>query len=626
MNNKIFFFLLLLIAGSVFVSCEDRLANEFKDPEKHNPNPDEIVPGMFTQMLTRRFFVLDYGEWWWTYGGGFGIPAYAQISVRRPHPSEDYAWTEWSLLDGSGEFYTDMEASKRFNFYYTDLKNWGLIRDEIEKISGDELADNEIFFLTATVIKNVIGLQMVDNFNKIPYTEAFQGTKGIFFPKYDDGKEIYMTVLDELKELTVSIPQAHDKMSAKAKELFAKQDIAFGGDPQKWAQYANSVRLRHAMRMSGVDQEFAKTHVQDVANKLPATDFIWPNPHKNVMTIGRDNGCGIYVRALYEQAYNTLIPNVIMQRMNYGSLDYEEGEDDPRLPVIANPTRYSKTNWQYTGVSMDYDAQYPYWSTLGAVAHPDYPNGKPHDVGPGLTFRTYENYPVNIGTHWLNNGYSTYNIATFTYGEIPAYMNSRAENDLFLAEAVLKGLATTGKSAADHIKDAVVHSTDYWYKVNSYSVFWQNLLGSEDSLKRIFAPSKPSDAIINQFADKIKAEFEAAAGLEDKMEIIMQQKYIHHNIINIYELWAELRRTRHPRIEKLKVLGKVNDPIPERIKYPTTELQRNSTSFAEVINENNFTTPIFWVPDNKRSESYYMDGWLPLKGFLPLPSPNPNRP
>ena len=624
MNKIISLFLMLFIAGSIFMSCEDRLAEEFRNPEKHNPKPEEIVPGMLTQMLNTRFFVLDYGEWWWTYNGGFGVVAYSQIAVRRPHPSEAGYWTEWSKLDGSGEFYTDMEPSKRFNYFYTNLKNWGLIRDEIETLSGNEFADNELFFLAASVIKCAIGLQTVDLFNKIPYSEALQGTKGIFFPKYDDAKEIYTTILDELADLGSQIPASYNKMSQNAKDLFKKQDIAFGGDPQKWVQYANSVRLRHAVRMSGVDAEFAKKHISAVLPELPTVDLIWPNTQRNENRLNGGGG-GIYSRSIYENAYNSLIPNVIMQRMNYNDLDYVEGEDDPRLPVIASPTRYSTDfpdNYQFTGCSMDYDAQYPYWPTNTP------PAGVPYvDNGPGLTFRTFLNYPTDIYL-WLRSCYSQYNVATFTFGNIPAYMNSRAENDLFLAEIAAKGLASTGKTAGEHIKDAVIHSTDFWYYINSLSNIWETpgMPEKSDFLAKALQPTKPSAAIIEQFANKIKADFEAASGIDGQMEIIMQQKYIHHNILNIYELWAELRRTRHPKIEKLKVNGVINDPIPERIKYPSGEEQTNTENYYTAKSEDNFITPIFWVPDNKRNESYYRNDYLPLKGFQPLPNPNPNRP
>ena len=152
-------------------------------------------------------------------------------------------------------------------------------------------------------------------------------------------------------------------------------------------------------------------------------------------------------------------------------------------------------------------------------------------------------------------------------------MNSLAENDLFLAEVVAKGLATTGKTAGDHMKDAVIHSTDFWYYVNSLSNIW-NTTGMPEKtafLEKAFQPTKPNADVIDKYANKVKVLFEAATNIEDQMEIIMQQKYIHHNILNIFELWAELRRTRHPRLEKLKANDIVHEPVPEKVKYPQSE-------------------------------------------------------
>ena len=625
MNKKILIYVMLLVAAGLFAGCQDRLQEEFQDPEKHAPRPDQIIPGMLTQMLNTRFFVLDYGEWYYNLDG-FGVAQSVQIAVRRPHPSEAGYYEVWQNLDGSGDwaYYhgVGQGPSPRFNRYYTDLKNWGLMRDDVETMEGQDFADNEMFFLAATAIKDAIGLQTVDLFNKIPYSEAFQGTKGVFFPKYDEAKDIYMAILDDLSDLASRIPGAHSAMSEKAKAAFTKNDLAFGGDPQKWVQYINSVRLRHAVRMSGVDEAFAKTHIAAAIQNLPTVDFIWPNTQKNQNRLNGGGG-GIYPRSIYEQAGATLIPNIVMQSMNHGDLDYVEGEDDPRLPVIANPSRYSietPDKYQFNGVSMDYDSQYPYWPNQLA------PAGTVVDNGFGLTVRTFTNSPTNISA-WLRSGYSQYNIGTFTFGNIPSYMTSLAENDLLLAEVAAKGLATTGKSAADHIHDAVVHSTDMWYYINSLTNIWQTegMPDQTDFLTKAFQPAKPSATIIEQYADKVRTEFAAVSGIEDQMEVIMKQKYIHLNILNIYELWAELRRTRHPRIEKSRIDGDIKAPFPERARYPNSELQNNPDSYMEVISEDNFTSPIFWVPDNKKNESYYMDEWLPLKGFLPLPDPNPNR-
>jgi hypothetical protein len=299
--------------------------------------------------------------------------------------------------------------------------------------------------------------------------------------------------------------------------------------------------------------------------------------------------------------------------------------------VIATPTRYTveePERYQFTGVSMDYDAQYPYWPNLSKDNEPGFDNAWIVDNGPGLTVRTYENSPQRPHRHWLKNDYSLYNVATFTYGNIPSYMSSLGEQDLLLAEVAAKGLASTGKSAADHIRDAVVHSTDMWYYVNSLTNIWntEGMPARNDFLTKAYQPEKPAAASIEKFADKIKTYFAAASGVEDQMEIIMQQKYIHLNILCVYELWAELRRTRHPKLEKLKAQENVHAPLPERVTYPTRELQTNTDNYNAKSEQNNFVTPIFWVPADKKGQSYYMDGWLPLKGFLPLPTPNPNRP
>jgi hypothetical protein len=42
------------------------------------------------------------------------------------------------------------------------------------------------------------------------------------------------------------------------------------------------------------------------------------------------------------------------------------------------------------------------------------------------------------------------------------------------------------------------------------------------------------------------------------------------------------------------------------------ELQLNSENFKDVQDEDNFTSPIFWVPDSKRGTVYYLDEPLPL--------------
>ncbi|HYH57283.1 MAG TPA: SusD/RagB family nutrient-binding outer membrane lipoprotein, partial [Anseongella sp.] len=214
---------------------------------------------------------------------------------------------------------------------------------------------------------------------------------------------------------------------------------------------------------------------------------------------------------------------------------------------------------------------------------------------------TYYPFADNIDTALKSNALSMYNFATYTHNEFPAYMMSLAEMDLLLAEAVLKGYLNTGKSAGGHVEDAVIHSTDFWYDIHSLSG-WQT---SVDAIH----PPRPSESVTVAYAEKVKANFDSQSDLEEKMEVLMQQKYIHLNIMGVKELFAELRRTRHPRLEPMTFQGKVMKPTPERIRYPATALTTNPENYIKVRGQDNFTSHIFWVPEGKRNESYYKDDY-----------------
>lgn len=557
------YFLIFIMA---LVSCQNELEDEFENPEKHNPNPEEIIPGMFTGMVYQwKYYIQDYGEWWWQLGGN-GVANYCQISHRYITPR--YSWFKDydDLKNGNG--FSDAGVRGRFNDYYTRLKNWGLLRDEIATLSGEELTENQIYFQLATIMKEWGALRNVDLFNSIPYKDAFKGSQGVFFVKYDDPKEIYHMALDNLKDVADKLPDMYSKMSDKAKAIFADSDIALKGNVDKWVQYINAIRLRYAVRLAGVDSDFAKTHIADAIKNLPTEDFIWEIPVKNELP-----GGGVWWRGLYERPYVTFIPNVIMKRMNHGDNAYDENEDDPRLPVIAMPTKHG----DYRGVSMNADAQTA-----------DYNAGE-----------KYYAWADDINQSLEKNAKSMYNHATFTHNQFPAYMTSLAEVDLILAEVALKNLASTGKSAGDHINDAVVHSCDFWYGINALSTY--------ERAKTVLYPTKP--ATISNYASTVSAKFNAAGNVEDKMEVLMQQKYIHLNLVAPYELFADLRRTRHPQLEPMTFEGKVMSPCPERLRYPESEMNNNTEFYMAVREADNFTSPIFWVPQDKKNVKYYKNNY-----------------
>jgi len=451
------------------------------------------------------------------------------------------------------------------------------MKEKIESLPAEEQSQVEVYYLLGTLFKDILMLRSVDFFNSIPYSEALQGNVGKLYPKYDDPKEIYISVLDDFNEIADGLTSAYNNMNADNKAFFAAQDVALKGDIQKWIQFVNALKLQYGIKLAGVDQTAGVPYLASAISNLPQSDLYF-GPY----TYEHPQGGGTIIRGMYERTYANFIPNVIMKRMNLGTNTYEPGIDDPRLPVIAMPTKFNN-NLDYLGVSMNSDAQTPFYNAG----------------------QRYYPYGDNVESSLAQNAVSMYNFATYflNFDKYPAIMMTRAYVDLLLAEIALKNYTPTGKTAAQHMSDAVIHSCDWWYMLNGMSSYRTDIA--------VLHPVK-SQTDINNYADKIAADFTAAPGVEDKMEIIMQQKYIHVNITDQYDLWAELRRTRHPLLEPMVLRGVYMKPCPERLRYPSSELQLNGENFKAVQDEDNYTSPIFWVPESMRGTVWYLNDVLPL--------------
>lgn len=622
--KKIIYKLSITFMASIFAfsfsSCTSELDELWNNPNVHNPNPEEVVSGMFTHMQTRRFWVRDYGEWWWQFGNG-GRTFSELIQLQGVHPL-DAAHINRHAGANFGDIsdnFLPSTTTDRFNQFFVELRSYGLIRDEVNQLSGEELADNLIYYRLARFMKNIVALQTVDLFNSIPFSNAFRGTQGVFFASYDDPAEIYKTVLADYKALAQELPGIFANMSAGARNLFIQQDFWFSGNIDRWVQYINAHMLRSSVRISGVEEAFARTHIAAAIQNLPQQDLFFNSDRPNEVRIGGWDRGGIITRAIAERWHNMTFSNIIMLRMNHGCITFCWDEDDPRLPVMAmgfvprdvdvsSPeTLLADGGVQFFGISGDQERNRAWRFFIpdpagdGAVAEDEF-NMDPRKK------RNLNNF-LNMSLDRLvrRNPWSFRNPITYALNEPPVHLFTLAEIDLLLAEVAMNGLADTGKTAGQHMYDAVVNSTAFWYMVNQRP-HYVTAADFGDLARAVLTPPKPSAAIISNYASFIQNQFETAT---DQLEIIMQQKFIHLNIMDKYELFAEIRRTRRPKLEPISVIAPartlVNQTmIIERMMYPATERTTNAAEHARVVDQDNFTTPIFWVPENRRNESYFM--------------------
>ena len=577
----------LLIISTVFLpACQDELEEDFINPEVYTPT-DNIPAGMFAAMMSRtRTFKNDYGEFWWHAGSTGGVIGHTHLIMR--HLRDAYGY--FADANDVPLFYTTMTLDAYYYGHNRDFKEIPIMEGIINEMSEGDRADNELYLTLSNLGRAYRASKAVDMFNSVPYSEGLMGVDGVFFPKFDDPKEIYKDIIDKIGEYAKSIPQQYANMSADGKSVFNRQDIIFEGDTKKWEQLANAIRLRLAVRISGVEKEYAKQVISEIlqGDNLPDTDLLIPG------NLWVSKSGDHWKRGLRERDYAGFIAPSIMYKMDKDKdHKYTPGSDDPRMPVFYLPNRdtmYIPTSFDFGVGQAIYDA-----------VRDD--NAEKYDFG-GAYY--YYNYFEDLDNYMKYNAYSVWNPATMVRNVEPWRAFTLAEVDLLLAEVNLKELGSTSKSAADHVSDAVLHSIDYWYTVSSYSN-WDKI---NDTNRHFLKPTAPDESVKLQYANVIKDEYNNASDLEDKMEVIMGQKYVHLNIHDYFEVFSELRRTRHPKLPLIKFSESLTIAADvERYPYPGAVAATNGDNFVEVSEQDNFTTPIFWVPEELKNVPYYMDGF-----------------
>lgn len=169
----------------------------------------------------------------------------------------------------------DMRASDPDNIW---VELYSSALSDIQKLKEYSLAtetNNPRLYLIATVLEGYTFQIIFDAFGQAPYTEAFKGeTVANFNPRFDRGEEVYPMLvekIDEALELYATYLE-----NGGAEELGATsndKDYLFEGDMASWVAFANSVKLKLAMRNLDFDQTWAMSVILETeaaANYLTA--------------------------------------------------------------------------------------------------------------------------------------------------------------------------------------------------------------------------------------------------------------------------------------------------------------------------------------------------------------------
>lgn len=522
-----------------------------------------------------------------------------------------YNWASAARICGEMSFlnvgrYSDDYTS---SYYYPDLsasiKNATLAITAVENQleAATTTAHEKEFFPNvkqfARIWRAYLISEFVDNFGPYPI-ESFLGENPVFNSEKDD----YEFILKELKEAAAAINTSVLPVEAEGKcDPF--DNVKY--DPVKWQKYANSLRMRLAMRLSNIDKATAQAEFEDAAkgNKILTADDMFAVKEND----GWDVFSGVYTRSFDDQVLSSTVANLLT---NLGGVKVTEQRSD--LASYVKPANYLGIKYDRHYVANTDNPTKQYWldgmpenldpRALKIFCLPDDENAEnyidkyndrtakdfvlytvdengnpiPNKDNPGEikidATRCWNGYPAGSRGGWsptlaynqlVTNGYGP-DCTLPMLGKDYCKGKSRIffaawETYFLLAEASLYGW-NTGTTAKEAYENGIKASFEYFgvsEYVNDYlNSTNYNRVGTSVKFDHTTEPTAEQMTYVDGYSKEQKTvtyEYPTASktlygkALNDHLTKIITQKFIAQTPYLVLEMWSDFRRLGLPFFE-----------------------------------------------------------------------------
>lgn len=522
-----------------------------------------------------------------------------------------YNWASAARICGEMSFlnvgrYSDDYTS---SYYYPDLsasiKNATLAITAVENQleAATTTAHEKEFFPNvkqfARIWRAYLISEFVDNFGPYPI-ESFLGENPVFNSEKDD----YEFILKELKEAAAAINTSVLPVEAEGKcDPF--DNVKY--DPVKWQKYANSLRMRLAMRLSNIDKATAQAEFEDAAkgNKILTADDMFAVKEND----GWDVFSGVYTRSFDDQVLSSTVANLLT---NLGGVKVTEQRSD--LASYVKPANYLGIKYDRHYVANTDNPTKQYWldgmpenldpRALKIFCLPDDENAEnyidkyndrtakdfvlytvdengnpiPNKDNPGEikidATRCWNGYPAGSRGGWsptlaynqlVTNGYGpgcTLPMLGKDYCKGKSRIFFAAwETYFLLAEASLYGW-NTGTTAKEAYENGIKASFEYFgvsEYVNDYlNSTNYNRVGTSVKFDHTTEPTAEQMTYVDGYSKEQKTvtyEYPTASktlygkALNDHLTKIITQKFIAQTPYLVLEMWSDFRRLGLPFFE-----------------------------------------------------------------------------
>ena len=324
----------------------------------------------------------------------------------------------------------------------------------------------------------------------------------------------------------------------------------YAGNADQWLKFANTLRLRLAMRVKYADPTLSQTEAEKAAS---LNQFVEDNADNALIETNPD----------FRNPYNT-ITQWGEFRISADMESVLKGYEDPRMPFYAAPAAEPDPSDDPAGVEFPFEGMRNGQSQVAKQGN-DF-NALASDMAPAYTA------PGAPG---------------------PNYVAMNAAESFFLrAEGALEGWNMGGETAEDFYEQGIVTSHV------EYGLDGNNLSGNP------YVESANTPDSYNGEApapSQVPVAFSTGGDKETQLEQIITQKWI-SLYPNSQEAWAEKRRTGYPTFYNRLNTDDPSIPVntvPRRVPFVDGEFTTNGVAVEEAISgklggADNGTTRLWW--------------------------------
>lgn len=425
------------------------------------------------------------------------------------------------------------------------------------------------FTSIAKIIRVEAMHRVADTYGPIPYTKAMQGGTSV---PYDDLATIYKTFLKELEESVNDLTTFVDAGSADPKRL-SKFDIVCGADHKQWIRFANSLRLRLAMRIVKVEPQLAKETAEAAVNHKYG---VLQDGNKNIEVVDPT-----LQNPLNEinYAYGDI-------RIGASLVSLLDGYKDPRLEIYVKPV----------GWFVEKNATQDIKDKNGKATNNI---GNYIGIRQGIIIPDKANYQMYSTINMPDGSKFTDQVGNKSISNALPWMKV-AEVYFLRAEGALRGWNMDGTAQELYEEGIRVSFKEHGITdTNVYNTYINDDTKVASDYKDPFNPENNISGL-----DKATVKWDEGASKEDKLHKIINQKWI-AMFPEGQEAWSEFRRTGYPKLFPVQTnySANVNGGIADgdfvkRLRFPRNDSNSNGAEVekakAYLNGPDNEATRLWW--------------------------------